>query len=106
VERKRCLKMAALRRNFHFIHVLADVELRRLSHPGVGNYPMLPVNRKHVRVYRSHASAEDHGYMAGSPAERLSQVWELTLEAWHFNQGADPEEKMQRNVAVVFRKQR
>jgi hypothetical protein len=95
--------MAALRHTFHFIHVLRDVELRRPNHPGVGNYLMPPVNRKHIRVYRSHASAEDHGYMQVSPAERLSQVWELTQEAWQFAQGAHAEQELRRDVVVVIR---
>lgn len=46
---------------------------------------MRTLNRHQVRVYRSHAEADDGGYMPGTPAERLSQVWELTKDAWAFS---------------------
>lgn len=39
-------------------------------------------------IFRSHAEADDGGYMPGSPVERLSQVWDLTQEAWSVFQGA------------------
>jgi hypothetical protein len=65
--------------------------------------PVSQIDRKHVRIFRSHASAEDHGYMPGSPAERLSQVWELTREAWQFAQSAHAEQELRRDVVVVIR---
>jgi predicted nucleotidyltransferase len=54
---------------------------------------MSSVDRKQARIYRSFAEAEDHGYMPGTPEERLSQVWELTQEAWSFLQGAHAEQR-------------
>ncbi len=41
--------------------------------------------------------------MPGTPAERLSQVWELAREAWAFFEGADAEQRLQRDVAVLIR---
>lgn len=65
---------------------------------------MSTLDRKHVRTYRSLAEADDGGYMTGSPEERLSQVWELTKEAWSFVQGAHAEQRLQRDVAVLIRR--
>jgi len=62
------------------------------------------LDRKHVRIFRSHAEADDGGYMSGSPEERLSQVWELTQEAWSVFQGAHAEQRLQRDVAVLIRR--
>ena len=64
---------------------------------------MTLVDRTHVRVHKSHAVADDGGYMAGTPAERLAQVWELTQEVWHFSQGTCAEQRLQRDVAVLIR---
>lgn len=64
---------------------------------------MRSVDRSLVRVYRSHAEADDGGYMPGTPAERLAQVWELTREAWAFFRKEDAERRLQRHVAVLIR---
>ncbi len=64
---------------------------------------MSAVDRHFVRLHRSHAAADDGGYMAGTAAERLSQVWELTHEAWSFFRGNDAEQRLQRDVAVLVR---
>jgi hypothetical protein len=65
---------------------------------------MSSLDRKHVRIYRSLTEADDGGYMAGSPEERLSEVWELTQEAWSFLQGTHAEQRLQRDVAVLIRR--
>lgn len=67
---------------------------------------MPQVNRRRTRLYRSHAAADDGGYMPGSPEERLSQVWDLTREAWAFFRGNDAEQRLQRDVAVLIRGKR
>ena len=67
---------------------------------------MPPMNRQHVRLYRSHAAADDGGYMPGTAEERLSQVWDLTQEVWFFLQGAHAEQRLQRDVAVLIRGRR
>jgi hypothetical protein len=36
------------------------------------------VDRRQTRLHRSHATADDGGYMPGTAEERVSQVWELT----------------------------
>jgi hypothetical protein len=64
------------------------------------------LNRNLVRIYRSHAEADDNGFMPGSAAERLSQVWELTQEVWLFVQGANAEQRLQRDVGVLIRRER
>jgi hypothetical protein len=55
-------------------------------------------------VYRTHAAADDGGYMPGTAEERVSQVWELTREAWSFFRGGDAERRLQRDVAVIIRR--
>ncbi len=67
---------------------------------------MPPLDRKHVRVFRSHAAADDGGYMPGTPEERLSRVWGLTQEAWLFFRGTNAEQRLQRDVAVLIRGKR
>jgi len=67
---------------------------------------MTLVDRKHVRVHLSHATADDGGYMPGTPAERLALVWELTREVWEFSQGTRAEQRLQRDVAVLIRGER
>jgi hypothetical protein len=47
--------------------------------------------------------ADDGGYMPGTAAERLSQVWELTREVWFFFRGTDAEQRRQRDFAVLIR---
>jgi hypothetical protein len=64
---------------------------------------MRSLDRHQVRVYRSHAEADDGGYMPGTPEARLSQVWELTKDAWAFFRGADAERRLQRHAAVLIR---
>jgi hypothetical protein len=64
---------------------------------------MSRVDRQFVRVHQSHEAADDGGYMPGTAEERLSQVWELTREAWYFLQATDAEQRLQRDVAVLIR---
>jgi hypothetical protein len=64
------------------------------------------VDRRQTRLYRSHAAADDHGYMPGTAEERVSQVWELTRETWAFVRGSDAEQRLQRDAAVFIRRKR
>ena len=64
---------------------------------------MARLNRRQVSIYRSHAEADDGGYMPGTPAERLSEVWELTQEVWAFFRKTDAEQRLQRDAAVLVR---
>ena len=53
---------------------------------------MSKIDRRKTRLFRSHAAAE-----------RVSQVWELTREAWALR-NEDPEQPLQRDVAVLIRR--
>ena len=66
---------------------------------------MSRLDRNFVRVYRSHAAADDGGYMPGTAEDRLSEVWELTREAWVFFRGTDAEQRLQRDVGVLIRRE-
>ena len=61
------------------------------------------MNRRQIARYRSHAEADDGGYMPGTAAERLSAVWELTRDVWAFFQEANAERRLQRDVVVLVR---
>jgi hypothetical protein len=63
---------------------------------------MVHLDRKFVRVHRTHGAADDGGYMYGTAEERLSQVWELTREVWYFLQASDAEQRLQRDVGVLL----
>jgi hypothetical protein len=63
----------------------------------------MALDRQHVRVFQSHGEADDSGFMPGTPAERLAEVWELTREAWLFLEPTDAEQRLQRDVAVLVR---
>jgi hypothetical protein len=63
------------------------------------------LNRHQITRYESHAEADDSGYMPGTPEERLSEVWELTREVWAFSQGTDAERRLQRDVAMLIRRE-
>jgi hypothetical protein len=71
---------------------------------GIWRWVVARVDRRQVRVYRSHAAADDYGYMPGTAEERVSQVWELTREAWSFSRNGDTERRLQRDVAVFIRR--
>jgi hypothetical protein len=72
----------------------------------LGFEAMGSLDRRQVRVYRSHAEADDGGYMPGTPEARLSQVWELTKDAWAFFRGADAERRLERHAEVLIRGKR
>jgi len=62
---------------------------------------------KIVRLFRSNHEADDGGFMPGTAADRLSQVWELTRDAWlFFDPTFDAEQRLQRDVAVLVRRGR
>ena len=67
---------------------------------------MVSVNRNVATLHRSAADADDGGYMPGTPADRILEVWELTREAWTFSRTSDAEQRLQRDVAVLVRGKR
>ena len=64
---------------------------------------MSSVNRHQVAIHKSTREVDDGGFMPGTPAERLLEVWELTREVWAFCQQADAESRLQRDVGVLIR---
>lgn len=67
----------------------------------------MSLERRTVKLLRSDHEADDGGFMPGSPAERLAQVWELTRDAWlFFDATFDAEQRLQRDVAVLVRRGR
>jgi len=49
--------------------------------------------------------ASDHGYVAGTMAERIAMVWELTQNAASFASQPYAESRLQRHVAVLARRE-
>jgi len=67
----------------------------------------MSLERRTGRLFRSHQEADDGGFMPGTPAERLAQVWELTRDAWLFlDPTFDAEQRLQRDIAVLVRRGR
>lgn len=64
------------------------------------------VDRNLVTLHRSVSDADDGGYMPGTPADRILQVWELTREAWALLGTGDADQPLQRDVAVVVKEDR
>jgi len=63
----------------------------------------MPTSPRTLRSFPSHKEADDGGFVAGSPAERVGLVWELTREAWLFSGIADPDQPLQRDREVLIR---
>jgi hypothetical protein len=74
----------------------------RFDHHGT----MRSLDRNQVALHRSLAEADDRGYMAGTPEERILEVWELTREVWAFSRQDDAEQRLQRDAAVLVRGER
>ena len=67
----------------------------------------MSLDRTKARLFKSHADADDGGYMPGTPEERFAAVWELTRQVWAFAEGKDvAEQRLQRDVAVLIRRRR
>lgn len=66
----------------------------------------MSLNRRQVTLHKSSVEADDGGYMPGTAEERVLEVWELTHELWAFIQEADAEQRLQRDVAVLTRRER
>ena len=50
-------------------------------------------------------SRDDAGYMEGTMAERLAAVWEITRDVWAFVPNEDAEQRLQRHVGVLTRRE-
>jgi hypothetical protein len=64
----------------------------------------MSLDRQRIQLFHSHEEADDGGFMPGTPAERLSQVWELTREVWQFFEPDSAEQRLQRHAAVLVRR--
>jgi hypothetical protein len=51
-------------------------------------------------------SDEDDNFVDASPAERLDMMWELTAEIWSLRGQDIAQQRLQRHVASLVRKQR
>ncbi len=63
------------------------------------------MDRKKTRILRR-ADEQDAVWLDASPAERLQWVWPLTLEITSLFGEMDAERRLQRDVAVLKRRQR
>lgn len=67
---------------------------------------MTALDRKTARLLTLEEAARDTGYMEGTMAERLAVVWELTESAWASIPNSHAEQRLQRDVAVLTRRER
>jgi hypothetical protein len=61
----------------------------------------MKVNRKKVSVGK--VSKNDEGYAGGSPAKRVSFMWDLTAELWSLKKSPYVERRLQRNITKLIR---
>jgi hypothetical protein len=61
----------------------------------------MKVNRK--KVYFGKMPKQDDGYVAGTPASRISMMWELTAEVWSLKNPADVKRRLQRNITKLIK---
>ena len=54
-----------------------------------------------TRLYRF--GEEPPSRDARTPSERIGMVWTLTLQAWAFKGGGDPESRLRRDVGRLVR---
>ncbi len=62
----------------------------------------MKVNRKKVHIGK--VSENDEGFVALSPAERVSFMWELTAELWSLKKSPYVERRLQRNITKLIKK--
>jgi len=63
------------------------------------------MNRSVTRVGRM-SDENNYDFVPGSPESRLSLVWPLTREAASLSKYHDVEQRLQRHIAVVSRRER
>jgi len=66
-------------------------------------------NRLQMRVKRDITKLirnpeEDTDFVALSPEERVSFIWEITMEIWSLMGEFDAEQRLQRNITNIIRK--
>ena len=55
------------------------------------------------KTYLGKEPKNDEGYMAASPAERVSFMWELTAEVWSLRKSPYVERRLQRNITNLIK---
>jgi hypothetical protein len=63
------------------------------------------LNRNQVRLIKQ-TEDQDNGYVEGTPAYRLSLVWEITKDVYSFLGSSDAERRLQRDAAALVRRER
>ncbi|MCI0416195.1 hypothetical protein L0222_25760 [bacterium] len=66
---------------------------------------MQKLDRKFIVRKTFEESKKDNSFVEGSMSERVSQVWELTKNAWAMT-GINAEQRLQRHLAVLIRRKR
>ncbi len=61
------------------------------------------VNRKIFK--RIKLNDNDDGYVQADRAELISMIWEITKDTWSFVRGENAERRLQRDVAVLIRRE-
>jgi hypothetical protein len=56
-----------------------------------------------VRIKHLHEQGEETDLGSATPAERLSMVWQLMLDAWAFEDESVAESRLQRHSVRVLR---
>jgi len=99
------------------VHVSSPCGLRRrASALGIAEREVFKIvielwyNGTTVKVDRSRAilkrnDGEDDNFVAASPAECISFVWELTKEAWSLKNNDDVERRLQRHITHLVKTQ-
>ncbi|MFO8053099.1 MAG: hypothetical protein R6U54_03970 [Candidatus Omnitrophota bacterium] len=50
------------------------------------------------KIYLGKTGKNDEGFAKMSPAERISFIWELTLELWSLKRSGHVKQRLQRNI--------
>lgn len=62
--------------------------------------------RRTIRVKSLHEQGKDVDLENTTPVERLSMMWQLTLDAWAFKGETLAEPRLQRHVVRLYRGER
>ncbi len=62
--------------------------------------------RRTIRLTKLSDQGRESDLRDTTAAERIGMMWQLTLDAWAFVEGFDPEARMRRDLVRVVRRQR
>lgn len=63
----------------------------------------LTLNRKIIKKLKLKDETDD-GYIQSEMSERISMIWDITIDTWSFVKGQDAKQRLQRNVTTLIRK--